>query len=91
MNMAWEWGARKLTIQTNSACAIQLLSNSGNRGHQHASLVLQFDELRRRDWEVKIQHIYREGNCLADHLANIGYLFFLGLQLIDSSTPAMTH
>ncbi|CAN1244093.1 Putative ribonuclease H protein At1g65750 [Linum perenne] len=80
-----------MKIQTDSTCATQLLSNSGNRDHQHASLVLQFDELRRHDWEFKIQHIYREGNCLADLLANIGHLFSLGLHLIDSSTPAVAH
>ncbi|CAN1157675.1 hypothetical protein LINPERPRIM_LOCUS27371, partial [Linum perenne] len=41
--------------------------------------------------EVKIQHIYKEGNCLADHLANIGHLFHLCLHLIDSSTPVVAH
>ncbi|CAN1807495.1 hypothetical protein LINPERHAP1_LOCUS25055 [Linum perenne] len=40
-------------------------------------------------WEVKIQHIYREGNFLADHLANIGHMFRFGLHLIDSSTLAV--
>ncbi|CAN1163134.1 Putative ribonuclease H protein At1g65750 [Linum perenne] len=91
MNLAWNCGVRKLMIQTDSACAIQLLRDMRNYDHQHASLMLQFEEMLKHDWEVKMQHIYREGNFLADHLANIGHLFPFGLHLIDSSTPAVAH
>ncbi|CAN1151625.1 Putative ribonuclease H protein At1g65750 [Linum perenne] len=78
-------------IQTNSAYVVQLLQHTRNFDHQHESLILQFEELLRRDWEVKIQHIYREGNFLADHVANIGHLFPFGLHLIDGGTPALAH
>ncbi|CAN1797499.1 Putative ribonuclease H protein At1g65750 [Linum perenne] len=91
MNLAWNQGVRNLMIQTDSACVVQLLQNTMNFDHQHTSLILQFEELLPRDWEVKIQHVYREGNFLADHLANIGHLFPFGLQLIDGSTPAVAH
>ncbi|CAN1165503.1 Putative ribonuclease H protein At1g65750 [Linum perenne] len=91
MKLAWNQGVLNLMIQTDSACAVQLLQNTRNFDHQHASLILQFEELFRRDWEVKIQHVYREGNFLADHLSNIGHLFPFGLHLIDGSTPAVAH
>ncbi|CAN1134191.1 hypothetical protein LINPERPRIM_LOCUS16243 [Linum perenne] len=34
---------------------------------------LQFQELMGRDWSLKIEHAYREGNRAADFLASIGY------------------
>ncbi|CAN1124095.1 Putative ribonuclease H protein At1g65750 [Linum perenne] len=36
-----------------------------------------------RDWEVKIQHIYREANYAADYLANLGHSFELGTHVFS--------
>ncbi|CAN1135129.1 hypothetical protein LINPERPRIM_LOCUS15707 [Linum perenne] len=49
MNLAWNRGFRNLMIQTYLACAIQLLQNTRNFDHQHAGLILQFEEMLRRD------------------------------------------
>ncbi|CAN0856284.1 hypothetical protein LINGRAHAP2_LOCUS6457, partial [Linum grandiflorum] len=54
------------------------LQQRDNPDHEHASLVLQFQQLLRREWEVKLFHVYREGNCLADHLAGRGHGLPLG-------------
>ncbi|CAN0825240.1 hypothetical protein LINGRAHAP2_LOCUS345 [Linum grandiflorum] len=35
------------------------------------------------------QHVYREGNCLADHLAGRGHGLPLGTQAVDVSDPAV--
>ncbi|CAN1176039.1 Putative ribonuclease H protein At1g65750 [Linum perenne] len=46
--------------------------------HRHVSLVAQFVSLKNRDWEVSINHIFREANFVADYLANIGHDLDLG-------------
>ncbi|CAN1181076.1 Putative ribonuclease H protein At1g65750 [Linum perenne] len=69
MNLAWERGVRHLAIQTDSRCAVQILSNQNNVDHQHAGLVKLFTKLLERDWIVSLSHVYRESNFLADSLA----------------------
>ncbi|CAN0824400.1 hypothetical protein LINGRAPRIM_LOCUS1646 [Linum grandiflorum] len=55
----------------------------------HAHLVLQFHELLRRDWEVKLVHIYREGNLLADYLAGQGHNRPLRTHFVEMSDLAV--
>ncbi|CAN1164507.1 hypothetical protein LINPERPRIM_LOCUS33222, partial [Linum perenne] len=43
-----------------------------DRHNKHASLLHQFSELRSRDWQVSVHHIFREANFAADYLANLG-------------------
>ncbi|CAN1129879.1 hypothetical protein LINPERHAP2_LOCUS5501 [Linum perenne] len=45
MNLAWNKGIRKLAIQTDSKCVVQLLQKIGNEDHQHAGLVRAYDLL----------------------------------------------
>ncbi|CAN0855098.1 Putative ribonuclease H protein At1g65750, partial [Linum grandiflorum] len=65
------------------------LQQRDNPDHQHASLVLQLQQLLRREWEVKLFHVYREGNCLADHLVGRGHGLPLGTHPVDVSDPAV--
>ncbi|CAN1164190.1 hypothetical protein LINPERHAP2_LOCUS25442, partial [Linum perenne] len=57
-----------LAIQTDFVSAIQIICKADKLGHQRTGLVLRFQELFWRDWEVHIEHIYRENNFLADFL-----------------------
>ncbi|CAN1784074.1 Putative ribonuclease H protein At1g65750 [Linum perenne] len=70
MRLAWDKGVRKLNIQTDSRAAVAILHNESETTHRHASL--------NRDWEVSINHIYREANSAADYLANLGHSLDLG-------------
>ncbi|CAN1766303.1 Putative ribonuclease H protein At1g65750 [Linum perenne] len=84
MRLAWERGIRKLSIQTDSRAAVALLTAGDDRRHRHASLVQQFHELRMRDWDVKIHHIYREANYAADYMANLGQSLDFGVHVSDN-------
>ncbi|CAN0856312.1 Putative ribonuclease H protein At1g65750, partial [Linum grandiflorum] len=90
LTLAWNWEARRVAIQTDSLAASNLLQQRDNPYHQHVSLVLQFQQLLRREWEVKLFHVYREGNCMADHLAGRGHDLPLGTHPVDVSDPAVT-
>ncbi|CAN0861260.1 Putative ribonuclease H protein At1g65750 [Linum grandiflorum] len=37
------------------------------------------------------QHIYREANCAADYLANIGYSFLFGLHIVSVPDRGLSH
>ncbi|CAN0911645.1 Putative ribonuclease H protein At1g65750 [Linum grandiflorum] len=87
--LAWEWGARRVAIQTDSLAATKMLQQQAYLDHKHTTLVLQFKELLRRNWEVQLFHIYREGNCLADYLASRGHGLPLGTHPVHVSDPAV--
>ncbi|CAN1123629.1 Putative ribonuclease H protein At1g65750 [Linum perenne] len=44
-----------------------------------------------RDWEVQLTHVYREANCAADHLANLGHSFVIGMYLFDFPDASLAH
>ncbi|CAN1159498.1 Putative ribonuclease H protein At1g65750 [Linum perenne] len=83
--MAWEVGIRKVVVHVDSQAGIKLLSSKEELRHQHTSEVMAIRERLKRDWEVTISHIYREGNYVADYLGDIGHGFPLGTHLIDVS------
>ncbi|CAN1832282.1 Putative ribonuclease H protein At1g65750 [Linum perenne] len=91
MERAWDVGVRELTVQLDSLCAIKLLSDPGGTDHQHACIVERFRALMSRAWQVRILHIFRKGNFLADHLANRGHEASLGLHVIDLSDHLLLH
>ncbi|CAN0911179.1 Putative ribonuclease H protein At1g65750, partial [Linum grandiflorum] len=70
LQIAWERGYRRVRVlQLDSRVAIQLLLGDGELTHQHSSEVASFCEMLDRDWLIKVEHIYREGNRAADYLA----------------------
>ncbi|CAN0870349.1 Putative ribonuclease H protein At1g65750, partial [Linum grandiflorum] len=91
LKLAWSLGIRRIRVQTDSAAAIAILSNSSSLDHQHAILVVQYQELCKRQWEVTLTHIYREANCTADYLANLGHSFNLGFHIVDSPDRGLSH
>ncbi|CAN0880101.1 Putative ribonuclease H protein At1g65750 [Linum grandiflorum] len=82
LEMAWSLGSRRIRVQADSNAAISILSKASSLNHQHAILVLWFQELCRRSWVVDISHVYRETNYAADYLANLDHSFFLGLTFL---------
>ncbi|CAL1407446.1 unnamed protein product [Linum trigynum] len=53
----------------DSRAAIQIIEAATNT-HPHYHIVLQLRRMMQRNWEVRIEHIYREGNIVADFLAS---------------------
>ncbi|CAN1157991.1 Putative ribonuclease H protein At1g65750 [Linum perenne] len=82
MKMAWSMGIRKLSIQSDYRVATEILNSASSTAHQHRALVAEFHDLRNRQWEVSLSHVYREANFAADYLANLGHSFSFGFQQI---------
>ncbi|CAN1336495.1 hypothetical protein LINPERPRIM_LOCUS37170 [Linum perenne] len=47
--------------------------------------VLEFRDLVARDWDVRLRHVYREGNDAADFLACIGLSYSIGCHMVPLS------
>ncbi|CAN0915555.1 Putative ribonuclease H protein At1g65750 [Linum grandiflorum] len=85
LKIAWEKGYRRVRVQLDSQVTIQLLLAEGELSHQHSSEVASFREMLDRDWLIKVEYIYREGNRTADFLAGlviVYHLIFLILILV---------
>ncbi|CAI0403025.1 unnamed protein product [Linum tenue] len=54
----------------------------------------QVTEIRRRlhrDWTVRIDHVFREANFAADHLASIGQSKPIGVHVIDRPCTSLLY
>ncbi|CAN0857042.1 Putative ribonuclease H protein At1g65750, partial [Linum grandiflorum] len=69
LKLVWSLGIQRIRVQSNSFVAIAILPNSSSMDHQHAVLVMQYQNLCKQQREVTLSHIYREANCSADYLA----------------------
>ncbi|CAN1183511.1 Putative ribonuclease H protein At1g65750 [Linum perenne] len=85
LELAWDAGYRKLIVRLDSMAAVQLLTNSREPNHQHGMETLRFRELISRNWEVIIEHTYRERNCTTDYLASLGYDYPFGSHMVSTS------
>ncbi|CAN1140837.1 Putative ribonuclease H protein At1g65750, partial [Linum perenne] len=91
MERDWALGIRDLTVQLDSLYVVQLLTDMGKLEHQHATIVSRYRSLLYRAWNLKVVHIYREGNCLADSLASRGLSMGFGTHTISTSDQMVQH
>ncbi|CAN1129044.1 Putative ribonuclease H protein At1g65750 [Linum perenne] len=90
MKLAWSLGIRRIIVQSDSCTAISILSRAA-LDNQHAALVSDFLELKARSWEVSIVHVYREANCGADYLANLGHSCNFGLHVFSQPDTVLAR
>ncbi|CAN0908520.1 Putative ribonuclease H protein At1g65750 [Linum grandiflorum] len=64
LKLSWSLRIRKIRVQSDSATAIAILSKGSLLDNQHAILVMQYQDHCNRQWEVTLNHIYREANCV---------------------------
>ncbi|CAN1302662.1 Putative ribonuclease H protein At1g65750 [Linum perenne] len=83
LKLAWSLGIKKVAVQTDSAAVVAMLQADGCSVHKHAALIAEFQDTRARPWEISLSHIFREANCSADYLANLGHSFWFGFHVFD--------
>ncbi|CAN1781288.1 Putative ribonuclease H protein At1g65750 [Linum perenne] len=91
MKIVWALGVRKLDIQIDSKTSVSILKKEDKPEHQHAALVFEFQELKRREWRITVQHIYRKANFAADYMANLGHSLDLGIHFFDSPDVVLQY
>ncbi|KAH9804404.1 putative ribonuclease H protein [Citrus sinensis] len=84
LSIAWLHGYRRVIVEVDSRCILQLVSNSNPTINEHLSLITAIQELIGRDWLIQMNHIYREANAAADFLATYSLVFPVGLHYFQS-------
>lgn len=72
LQIAWNHGIRKIWIESDSLTSINLIKNGFPSSHLYYNLVQNIMELCSRSWQARVSHTHREGNRVADSLANEG-------------------
>lgn len=70
--ITWESGQRKVIVESDSKTMVDILGKDLHDSHPLHYVMYCIKQFLNRDWIVKIQHIYRKGNRVADKLANWG-------------------
>jgi ribonuclease HI len=87
LEIAWSRGITKLIIEWDSELVIDCITKESIKMDANYILIVKARELLKRDWEVVVQHAFREANLVADCLANFGLskdLFDRGLGIITN-------
>lgn len=72
LQVAWDRGIQKLWIESDSLTSVNLVKRGCSLTQTYYNLVQSILELCGRSWQVHITHSHREGNRVADILANDG-------------------
>ncbi|CAL1392193.1 unnamed protein product [Linum trigynum] len=86
LRLTWETGARKVLLQTDSAAAMSIIEKATHH-HPHFTAVAEIKSWLSKDW----QHVYREANVVADHLASIGHIWPIGLHVFDNPDSTLAY
>lgn len=84
LEMAWQMEGRKINLEMDSVLLTDMIKDQISQ-HRFIPLLHKIMELLERDWVVTVQHVYREANRCAEHLANMGHNMSLGVHGL--STP----
>ncbi|CAN1758812.1 Putative ribonuclease H protein At1g65750 [Linum perenne] len=83
LQLAWERGYRKIQLQLDSQCAVQLLQGDDLEDHTHAATIIMARELLRRDWEVYRSHeADKFDNFKMRIYPNVDYAFIFSLVVV---------
>lgn len=75
LEMARDMGIQKLVLQLDNKACVQALKNPEYQGGECHYIIQQCRNLISvTNWEIVINHSYREGNKVADCLANLGVI-----------------
>lgn len=83
--MAWERGIPKLLLEVDSEIVVGFFTSGISDSHPLSFLVCLCYGFFSRDWLVRVTHVYREANCVADGLANHAFSLPLGFHSFFSS------
>lgn len=71
--MAWEKKWQPIWIESDSLIAVGAVNQTCLPHHSCAALIHLIQDLMNRDWTVKVTHVMREGNQVADVLAGLAH------------------
>jgi len=84
LHFAWERKAPQVVLEVDSAIVVEFLRTGISDHHPLSFLVRLCHGFLSKDWIVRIVHVYREANRLADRLANYAFSLAFGLHFFYS-------
>ncbi|XP_057455945.1 uncharacterized protein LOC130747118 [Lotus japonicus] len=72
LTLCWDHGFREIDLFSDSLLALGLITKVLPPFHRYGSVIGRVKALLQRPWQVRCQHILREGNAVADYLAKHG-------------------
>lgn len=82
LRLAWETGLARVILVDNLA-VVQMV-NGEDRELHHNPVVRGVKNMLRRTWTVRVQHVYREGNAVANQMAALAWRYGMDLQIYRS-------
>ena len=89
--IAWDRGIRRLELEVDSESVAGFLQTEIHDSHPLSFLVRLCYDFISRDWLVKISHVYRETNYLADGLANYAFSLSFGLHFFEDVPDCVAY
>ncbi|PNY11046.1 ribonuclease H [Trifolium pratense] len=90
LQLCWNNGYRSIVCYPDSLKAVSLIKDGVSHFHTFANEIHNIRQLLRRDWNVVIDHILREGNECADILAKLGTSSNSPKVVLESSSPELS-
>ncbi|CAA7042758.1 unnamed protein product [Microthlaspi erraticum] len=88
--MAWERRVRRLIVEVDSELVVGYLTTGIGESHPLSFLARLCYGFLSRDWLVRVTHVYREANHVADGLANHAFSLQLGFSFFTSATSEIS-
>ncbi|KAL9460452.1 hypothetical protein AB3S75_003623 [Citrus x aurantiifolia] len=78
LQLAWNFGIRKLKVETDGLCVTQLVARPSITPNEYALLIQAIKDYLSLDWQVSLSHIYIEANFAVDYMTNLVFSIPLG-------------
>ncbi|CAL1412474.1 unnamed protein product [Linum trigynum] len=91
LRLAWNAGYKKVELKMDLTTTIAIIRNCEDEDHIHGHMASTFCELFNLNCVVNVFHVYREANCAADFLANLGFSYSFGTHLSYVCDPGLRH
>ena len=87
--ISYNMGHRNVILETDSTCVYHLVMYGVPETHTYSSLVYAVRNLIRKDWNVEINHSFREANRYANSLAKYGHRIPIGISFFDRAPTSI--
>ena len=91
LELAWNEGHMFVKVEVDCLLALNLLKQEGKQVNVFSSFIRQILSLFGRDWQIEIQHVYREGNKCADYLATYALQLEVGRHLLQQPPDGLQY
>ncbi|QHO57981.1 Putative ribonuclease H protein [Arachis hypogaea] len=79
----WELGCRRVILESDSKAVIDSIVRRNGKSSHLNSFIRNIKLWLSKDWQVRIRHVFREGNKATDWLAREGLEQEMGYYFID--------